>query len=78
MENFVLPCTYIHIYYIYILCCMFITRKVHGRFYELDLKSGNGRLGEFARNAIFINDEENGCRLELQKKATEYTRDLRG
>ena len=31
---------------------MFITRRVHRRFYGLDLKKGNGRLGKLAIDAL--------------------------
>ena len=43
------------------------------------LKKGNGRLGKLAMEvARLVGDEENGCRIEVQRegKNTRYTRDL--
>ena len=48
MEDFVLPRMgfWFICWYIYLdICRTFITRTVHGRFYGLDQKKGNGRLG---------------------------------
>ena len=36
--------TYIYVYIC--VCCTFITRRLHGRFYGLDLKKGNTCLGK--------------------------------
>ena len=34
------------------MCCMFITGKVHGRFYRLDLKKGSSLLGKLAIDTL--------------------------
>ena len=44
-QNFVLPRMPVCGVY---MCYMFITQRVHGRFYGRDLKKGNGRLGKLA------------------------------
>ena len=71
MKNFVLLCMpvcgvyvgiYIYVPYVHNL-------GVHGRFYGLDLKKGNGRLGKQALEiARLINDEENDCRFNVQRE----------
>ena len=43
-----MPASDIYIY----MCHMFITRRVHGGFYGLDLKKGNGHLGKLDMNAL--------------------------
>ena len=58
MENFVLLCMPIFgIYEPYVH-----NPGVHGRFYGLDLKKGNGRLGKQAMKVTrLVNDKENDC-----------------
>ena len=57
MGNFILP---------HVDVCG-INRRVHGRFYGLDLKEGNGRLEKFATEITrLVNDEESGCSFEVQ------------
>ena len=74
MENFVLPCMPVCGMYICV-CCMFITWRVHGRFYGLDLRKEWSSWETRHRYARFVNDEENGCRFEGQWKETWiYTR----
>ena len=48
---------------------MFIIRREHGRFYELNLKILNGRPTRH-RYARFVKDEGNGCRFEGQREET--------
>ena len=64
MENFVLR----RIPVVLLQCRMYITRRVHGRFYGLNLKKGNGRLGKPAMRLIC--HEENCCSLEDLRKET--------
>ena len=39
-----------------------------GRFYGLDLKKGNGRLGEQAMEVARLVNEENNCRFKVQRE----------
>ena len=51
--------------YIYIICTLCAVRSlpgVHGRYYGLELKKGNGRLGKQAMDVTSsVNVEESDC-----------------
>ena len=67
------------LYFLYVyLCifCMFITRRVHGRFYGLDLKKNKQSF--WKTRARFISDEENCCRIKDRRLENESTHSLCG
>ena len=68
MENFILP--YMSVYGIY-MCRTFISLRGNGIFHVLDLKNRKWSSWKTRhRYARFVNDEENGCRFEGQRKET--------
>ena len=64
-------CIYMH--------CTFLTGRVYGRFYRLELKKEMVFSGKLAMEiARLVNDEDNSWIFEVQGKNVGYTRNLRG
>ena len=62
-------CPYVVYYISRYICAVYSYPGVHGRFYGLDLKNGNGCLGKLAIEvARLVNDEENDYRFEVQRE----------
>ena len=57
------------------MCHMFITRRVHGGFYGLDLKKGNGHLGKldmYALDSSKIKKMAADCKFKRRKQRCTY------
>ena len=63
MENLVLLLVFGYLDVYLDICCSFIARRVHGKFYELNLKKGYGCPGKHALDLSIVKPKTKGKKL---------------